>query len=77
LIREIIQLWAESDTLSGLKAKIHELPKELHDLYSTKSFKFSVQSFGRSITMEEQVSRIEYVECGKSVDTDYFVRDNL
>lgn len=57
LIKDFIELWAESDSLDGLHQKITG-NLNFFDTYKTCSFKFLVKSYGRAYTPREQVDII-------------------
>ncbi|KAJ3019885.1 UNVERIFIED_CONTAM: hypothetical protein HDU68_010438 [Siphonaria sp. JEL0065] len=59
LIKEVIELWAESETLEGLLDRVKAIPIEKHNPYLNASFKFNVTVFGNTLTKPQQVARIE------------------
>lgn len=59
LIKEIAELWVEASSMEELLQKTRDLPSELHASHLTKSFKFEVNTFGLTLSVPEQVSRIE------------------
>ncbi|KAJ3416870.1 hypothetical protein HDV05_008455 [Chytridiales sp. JEL 0842] len=59
LIKEISELWTTAQTFEGILEAVKSLPKKHHEPYFTCSFKFLVSSFGATLTIPEQVERIE------------------
>ncbi|KAJ3219911.1 hypothetical protein HDU67_008440 [Dinochytrium kinnereticum] len=59
LIKEIIELWADANDFESLLKKVQNLPMEMREPYLTCSFKFLVTAFGSTLTVPEQVQRIE------------------
>ncbi|KAJ3063417.1 hypothetical protein HDU98_000784 [Podochytrium sp. JEL0797] len=59
LIKEVIELWAQGDTLDELLERVKEIPIEKHDPYLTCTFKYTVTVFGNTLTRAQQVEHIQ------------------
>ncbi|KAJ3071915.1 hypothetical protein HDU98_004629 [Podochytrium sp. JEL0797] len=59
LIKEVIELWAEGETMDELIEQVKQIPLEKHTPYLTSSFKFNVVVFGNTFSKPEQVATIE------------------
>ena len=58
LIKEIIHLYAWDTCWDSLITKVQSLPKQTFDKFNGHSFKFKVDYFGCSITMDHQLDII-------------------
>jgi tRNA (guanine10-N2)-methyltransferase len=59
LVKEISELWATGATQEELFDNIRRGNQKDRDIYKTCSFKFSIGAYGISLSMKEQVERIE------------------
>jgi tRNA (guanine10-N2)-methyltransferase len=59
LIKNIIELWTESETIQGLMENIRNGTQKDRPEYQTCSFKFQIRTYGLSLSSEEQMNRIQ------------------
>ncbi|KAJ3325390.1 hypothetical protein HDV06_004249 [Boothiomyces sp. JEL0866] len=59
LIKDIIELWAAENTFEELKEALQSDGNKDKEEYQSASFKFHVEAFEHTLTMAEQISRIE------------------
>jgi tRNA (guanine10-N2)-methyltransferase len=58
LIREIVELLAEGDSVDSLVAQTHTLPTDYYAPYKEAAFRFVVDDYMRKICLKEQVALI-------------------
>ncbi|KAI8847417.1 S-adenosyl-L-methionine-dependent methyltransferase [Chytridium lagenaria] len=59
LVKEIVELWTLAPDFPSLLQSVKDLPSEIKDPYRTVSFKFLVGAFGSTLSVPDQVHRIE------------------
>ncbi|KAI8894050.1 S-adenosyl-L-methionine-dependent methyltransferase [Globomyces pollinis-pini] len=59
LIKHIVELWGHGDSQVEMFDSVRNATQRHRPIYQTCSFKFLVDAFGYSLTMSEQIKRIE------------------
>lgn len=61
LLRHCIQLWGQSKKLDDLHKILKSSPQDEIELYLSKTFKVTVETFNKHFTQKEKVDKIEVI----------------